>query len=873
MLKFLIILLSIVSSFAIAKTPKELFKTYKPSTVKIVYKLAGVEYASGTGFFVSDKGHIVTNAHIFGDQYFTSGEVLVYFSDGTSTNKVLISNCVQKKVDLCFLKVERSSKVYFKLTDKAFDPGEEVYVIGHSLGLDYTFSDGLLSGKRNYKDINKKYKEDLMLNQISAPISQGNSGGPVFDSKGNLVGVATFMYGQKAGGNNLNFTIANTEVKKYFEEIKDLSYLSYKRKLEEREYKYEKMINKLDKALSRYISNKRPKKIKNTSKLLEIKDSGGHFSAKLNTKFFGQNCKKVGNSLLCIADYGVVHVAIRHKSQLEDLKSKSGTKNSSYKKIAKSDIFQKVKKDMEAFDSYYTQVMTKNQCEQRKYVFNNSYKPTEVCEIIIKNSPAIELIEYTTRVDIHPAFSLQISTMVKSEAFLDVFKKMFTIGMQYSVLKKEKYIPKKLISGKGYKLSAKQELRALMQDSLRKERSALRQKKRNERELKRSWDKYQKNKPEEYSLKGKVVSFQYYVSSESEESIKLILKNKEGRHELRSRCPIEDKCFENDLFQKGDLVEANFKIKKSQLAKSIAQKKFSTSSPVVIKMLKRVKEIPLKTIGKLTYISIEPERVYLTIEFVASRERRKIYIYGEKNIDKLRKANLQRNDLVEFGVPQFVDGDGRYIYNKELAKFKSTKPKVTVSENRESSRSRKRSNDVAEYEIQGIVKDVDYFITSSDKERYKVELKGKSNRVEISGACPIEENCFDLPIILKGDEIKVSFKIPERKYERYLKDNRFRTELPMTIKVLKKNSYEDEISGNVSHAKIYDDNAYIVLKNKETNKELKINVYGQKNLAVLQKINMKRNDYLKLGTPSHVEGDRRVIYFRKFDILEHVKSN
>jgi hypothetical protein len=76
------------------------------------------------------------------------------------------------------------------------DIGSEVYAIGNPEGLEGTFSEGIVSGVRNFED-------DAIL-QVTAPISSGSSGGPVLNSRGKVIGIATATF---AKGQNLNFAV------------------------------------------------------------------------------------------------------------------------------------------------------------------------------------------------------------------------------------------------------------------------------------------------------------------------------------------------------------------------------------------------------------------------------------------------------------------------------------------------------------------------------------------------------------------------------------------------------------------------------------------------------------------------------------------
>ncbi len=182
------------------QTPAELFTAYAPSVVTI--KVSGLRgTGAGTGFFVDDKGTIATNHHVIdgGDS------VKIKFYDGSTNSKVeLIAE--NTDIDLALLHVEMddaSTPVTLGDSD-GVTVGEQVVVIGNPLGLEHTLTDGLVSSRRLYKG--KKFI------QMSAPVSPGNSGGPVFNQYGDVVGVtvAKVMMGL---GENLNLAIPVNELK------------------------------------------------------------------------------------------------------------------------------------------------------------------------------------------------------------------------------------------------------------------------------------------------------------------------------------------------------------------------------------------------------------------------------------------------------------------------------------------------------------------------------------------------------------------------------------------------------------------------------------------------------------------------------------
>jgi parallel beta-helix repeat protein len=161
----------------------------KNSIVKIIaHNLQGK--ATGTGFAISADGKIATNYHVV---------------DGASKIFVKLPNCktvgierivaFDKRVDLAILQVQGASLRPLSLGDSsAVKIGQEVCVIGSPLGLEQSFTTGVVSAKR--------LMEGFEWIQITAPISPGSSGSPVMTRSGTVIGVATFT---TKLGQNLNF--------------------------------------------------------------------------------------------------------------------------------------------------------------------------------------------------------------------------------------------------------------------------------------------------------------------------------------------------------------------------------------------------------------------------------------------------------------------------------------------------------------------------------------------------------------------------------------------------------------------------------------------------------------------------------------------
>ena len=151
----------------------------------------GIPVSQGSGFFI-DKNLLITNYHCIADA--DAIQLKIAGKEGfiKGANVVKVSEdydlaIVQTREDYSFLKIDSSG------TEKV---GSRIYAIGNPRGLEGTISDGILSGKRD--------NDGVEYLQITAPISPGNSGGPVLNEVGNVIGVSTFTF---KNSQNLNFAM------------------------------------------------------------------------------------------------------------------------------------------------------------------------------------------------------------------------------------------------------------------------------------------------------------------------------------------------------------------------------------------------------------------------------------------------------------------------------------------------------------------------------------------------------------------------------------------------------------------------------------------------------------------------------------------
>jgi len=195
-------------------TTAEASKLYAPSVV-LVKTAAGL----GSGFFINKKGYLITNFHVI------AGEKHISVTQFLQEGKIL-RRIVHKEVeivatapfhDLAILRLEDFDT---EITPVVFEPeedlsiGETVFAIGNPLGLERTVTEGVLSQThRNFGGI-------LYL-QVDAPVNPGNSGGPLFNARGQVVGIINMGVPTMEG---LNFAIPARHAKYILDHIDAFAY-------------------------------------------------------------------------------------------------------------------------------------------------------------------------------------------------------------------------------------------------------------------------------------------------------------------------------------------------------------------------------------------------------------------------------------------------------------------------------------------------------------------------------------------------------------------------------------------------------------------------------------------------------------------------
>ncbi len=190
-----VLFLHVLSVHIYAQDATAIAKEVFPSLVLIETRdFQGQPLAQGSGFFVRPDV-IATNYHVI--EGAKSGTVKVVGE--TSVDAIIGVLAFDKKKDLALLKVATNNRKPLTLADfSKIEVGQAIFALGNPRGLEGTISPGIISSN----SLRQIEAEDLI--QITAPISPGSSGGPIVNSKGEVIGVAV---GSLTNGQNLNFAI------------------------------------------------------------------------------------------------------------------------------------------------------------------------------------------------------------------------------------------------------------------------------------------------------------------------------------------------------------------------------------------------------------------------------------------------------------------------------------------------------------------------------------------------------------------------------------------------------------------------------------------------------------------------------------------
>jgi outer membrane protein assembly factor BamD (BamD/ComL family) len=188
--------LFVFATLARADELPELVRRVKPSVVSVItYNASGEVALTGSGFFIR-PGEVLTNLHVVEGAH--HAEIRTFEGKGKTYQVSGLLN-VDREGDLVVLSVSMPAERARVAETTAIMPeeGERIFVIGNPLRLEGSVADGIVSAVREVPALGR-------IVQITAPISHGNSGSPVFNMKGQVVGIVTIRV---MNGQNINLAL------------------------------------------------------------------------------------------------------------------------------------------------------------------------------------------------------------------------------------------------------------------------------------------------------------------------------------------------------------------------------------------------------------------------------------------------------------------------------------------------------------------------------------------------------------------------------------------------------------------------------------------------------------------------------------------
>ena len=194
---------------------QDIYETVSPAVVGVITYLEGMEYGWGTGVVFTDDGYIITNTHVL-----TGGDsAVVVFSDGTEYEAKLIG--ADERSDIAVLHIEAEGLAYARFGDSdGLRVGDDAYAIGNPLGPAYagTMTNGIISAINRNIVFNG---HSMTLLQTNAALNEGNSGGPLVNAAGQVVGITNMkiMSTYSATVEGIGFAIPTSVVKEVADQL------------------------------------------------------------------------------------------------------------------------------------------------------------------------------------------------------------------------------------------------------------------------------------------------------------------------------------------------------------------------------------------------------------------------------------------------------------------------------------------------------------------------------------------------------------------------------------------------------------------------------------------------------------------------------
>ena len=206
------LLFALATSASAQESLPELVRKVKPSVVSVItYNSKNEPLISGSGFFIR-PGQVITNLHVI--EGAARAEIRTLDGKG-KTYRVTGTLNIDEEGDIALLSVEvpQDRPRAVEVTEELPEEGESIFVIGNPLRLEGSVSNGIVSAVREVPNLGK-------IIQITAPISHGSSGSPLFNMKGQIIGVVTIKV---TNGQNINLALGAARL----EALKPATLLSF----------------------------------------------------------------------------------------------------------------------------------------------------------------------------------------------------------------------------------------------------------------------------------------------------------------------------------------------------------------------------------------------------------------------------------------------------------------------------------------------------------------------------------------------------------------------------------------------------------------------------------------------------------------------
>lgn len=191
---------------------EDVIEEVNPSVVSIAVDVSDDEQALGAGIIISAAGYVVTNAHVMEN----AKKITLQLPNGETFAANLVG--VDEKTDIALLKVKNPINLeagHFGDSD-AIRVGNQVFAIGNPFGLGNSVSLGIISAKE--RDIDKGPYDNFL--QTDAAINQGNSGGPLFNMDGKIIGMSTAIFSEDGKNVGVGFATPSNVVKWVVSQLK-----------------------------------------------------------------------------------------------------------------------------------------------------------------------------------------------------------------------------------------------------------------------------------------------------------------------------------------------------------------------------------------------------------------------------------------------------------------------------------------------------------------------------------------------------------------------------------------------------------------------------------------------------------------------------